>query len=475
MTDTARETTAVDRQATASASYAELIDDLRSTFDRGHTRSLSWRRRQLEALIQMLDENEQEFIDAVISDLGRPQAEAYLAEVAMTKTEVSHMIKNLKSWTKPKRVRLPLTSLPGSAKVIPEPLGVALVIAPWNYPIQLLLIPVAAAIAAGNCVVAKPSELSPTCSAALARLMPKYLDDSAISVAEGAVAETTALLEQRFDHIFFTGSTNVGRIVMQAAAKHLTPVVLELGGKSPVIVTADADLDVAARRIIWGRNMNAGQTCVAPDYVLVESSVRDELVDKMAETIGDFFGDDPKASSSLGRIVNQGHYDRVVSYLEDHGGTLAIGGSHDRDTRYVEPTVIVDPDPDSALMTDEIFGPVLPVLSVEDVDEAIRFVRDRPKPLALYMFSSSDEAVDEVLTRTSSGGVCVNGTVMQLLPQTLPFGGVGASGMGAYHGKAGFDAFSHYKSVLNKPTRPDPSIMYPPYTKLKEKLVRKVM
>lgn len=465
-----------DTHATTSTEpYAQIVEELRATFRRGHTRPVAWRKAQLEAMYRMLVEHEDDFVRALAEDLGRPGLEAYAADLGVVKVEIKHILKHLDGWVKPRKAPLPLTALPGKAMVVPEPLGVVLVIAPWNYPVQLLLNPMAIALAAGNCVVAKPSELAPACSAVLARLIPKYLDDSAVVVVEGAVPETTALLEQRFDHIFFTGSTNVGKVVMAAAAKHLTPVVLELGGKSPTVVAADADLDVAARRIVWGKFLNAGQTCIAPDYVLAETTVRDRLVDKMVEVIGEFFGSDPKQSDSFSRIVNGRHLERLRGHLHSHGGTVATGGDVDESQRYLAPTIIVDPDLDSSIMSEEIFGPLLPVLSVESVDEAIEFVLDRPKPLALYVFSSANETVDRVVGTTSSGGVCVNHVVMHYLPNELPFGGVGPSGMGAYHGKTGFDALSHAKSVLRKPTRPDPKLLYPPYTAMKEKVVKKAM
>lgn len=479
MTDTAR----TDRETASTGSstgsgtpaFGELIGELRASFDHGHTRPLEWRRAQLEGLVRLLDENGGELIAALEQDLGRPEIEAYGADIGATKNEIGYLARHFEKWVRPRRVRLPLASLPGRGRVLRDPLGVALVIAPWNYPIQLLLEPMAAAIAAGNAVVAKPSELAPATSAALARLVPRYVDDAGVTVVEGAVPETTALLEQRFDKIFFTGSTRVGRIVMEAAARHLTPVTLELGGKSPTIVAADANLEIAARRIVWGKHLNAGQTCIAPDYVLVEKSVRDELVDHMVATISGFLGDDPKASPDFARIVNDGHLRRLSGYLENHGGEMVTGGDVDPDQRFVAPTIINDPDPESALMTEEIFGPILPVLAVESLDDAVEFVNDRPRPLALYVFSDSGEAADDVVRRTSSGGVCINHTLMHILPPTLPFGGVGDSGMGNYHGKAGFDAFTHERSVLAKPIRPDPSILYPPYSNLKRKLVERFM
>jgi len=464
-----------DTEAHTSAaveSYGELLTGLRATFASGRTRDMPWRRDQIRGLLAMLSEHESELVAALGQDLGRPVTEAFGADIGVARFHIRHVLKHFEDWAKPSKVFPGLLSLPGSARVVPEPLGVALVISPWNYPIQLLVEPMAAAFAAGNCVVAKPSELSPACTAAMARLLPKYLDCDAMVVIDGGVPETTALLEHQFDHIFFTGSTAVGRVVMTAAAKHLTPVTLELGGKSPTIVAADADLAVAARRIVWGKHLNAGQTCIAPDYVLADASIRDRLVDLMVTELTNFYGADPKSSSDFGRIISPRHHGRLTSLIESAGGTVVVGGTTDPDTRYVAPTIIVDPDLDSKLMTEEIFGPILPVLSVDSIEEAISFVNDRDKPLALYVFTGNDATADRVLDRTSSGGACVNHVLVHILPDGLAFGGVGPSGMGSYHGKSGFDVFSHHKSVVRKPTFPDPKVMYPPYTALKEKLVR---
>ena len=454
--------------------FGELVAGVRAVFATGRTRHMSWRREQLKGLLAMLEQHEDELVAAIQSDLGRPTIEAYTADVGHARLQIRHILKHFEAWAKDTKVFPGMLSMPGKAKVIHEPLGVALVMAPWNYPIQLLVEPIAAAVAAGNCVVAKPSELAPACAAVLARLLPQFLDDEAVVVVEGGVPETTALLEQRFDHIFFTGSTDVGRVVMTAAAKHLTPVTLELGGKSPTIVAGDADLKVAARRVAWGKFLNAGQTCIAPDYVLVESSARDQFVAELTDAITQFYGNDPQSTPDFGRIVNDRHHARLTGLLADAGGTVVCGGTTDADSRYVAPTVIVDPDPASRLMSEEIFGPILPIIEVDSLDAAIAFVNERPKPLALYVFSKSAAAADKVLEHTSSGGACINHTVMHVLPDDLPFGGVGASGMGAYHGKAGFDAFSHHRSVVVKPTRPDPSILFPPYTSFKERLVKRV-
>jgi aldehyde dehydrogenase (NAD+) len=448
---------------------------LRAAFDSGRTRPLEWRQEQLAGLRQMMDEGAEELAEALRQDLGRPSMEAYAADIGHTRAELRHIAKHVKSWMGRTKVRVPLTVAPAKAWVQSEPLGVALIIAPWNYPIQLLVEPLAAALAAGNCVLAKPSELAPACSAALARLLPRYVDDDAVVVVEGGVDETTALLAERWDHIFFTGSTAVGRVVAEAAAKHLTPTVLELGGKSPTYVHASADLEVAARRIAWGKFLNAGQTCIAPDYVLADRSIRDALVDQLAQRIGEFYGPDPQTSASFGRIVNDRHLIRLEGLLKAGAGTVAAGGTVDAAQRYVAPTVTVDPSPDSAVMQEEIFGPILPVLSVDGPEEAKAFITGRPKPLSLYVFAGDDAVIDSVVDGTSSGGVCVNQTLMHLVPPELPFGGVGDSGKGAYHGKAGFDAFSHHKSVLRKPVRPDLKMLYPPYRGAVEKVVRKIL
>lgn len=469
MTDTS---SAPASDATTGPDFGELVAGVRATFDSGRSRPMRWRRRQLEGLLAMTHAGERELVDAIRADLGRPVAEAFSADIGHSRMQIAHVLKHFEKWARPTKVNPGALSRPGSAEIIHEPLGVVLVIAPWNYPLQLLIEPMAAALAAGNCVVAKPSELAPSTAAVMARLIPQHLDNDAVVVVEGGVPETTALLEERFDHIFFTGSTAVGKVVMAAAAKHLTPVTLELGGKSPTIVAADADLAVAAKRIAWGKHLNAGQTCIAPDHVLVEESVKDRFVDLVGDALREFYGDDPKASPDLGRIVNERHHDRLTGLLASAGGTVAIGGDADRDTKYVAPTVVVDPDPDSPLMSEEIFGPILPVVGVGSIDDAIEQVNSRPKPLALYVFSSSTETADRVLEQTSSGGACVNHALVHVVPDHLPFGGVGPSGMGAYHGKAGFDALSHHKTVLRKPTRPDPPMLYPPYGGWKEKLLR---
>ncbi|MGH3494982.1 MAG: aldehyde dehydrogenase family protein, partial [Sciscionella sp.] len=446
------------------------IAALRGVFASGRTRQIEWRQRQLQGIERLLDEGEDDIAAALAQDLGRARAEAWLGDIASTKGEAAFARKHLRNWMKRNKQRLPINQLPGSAWVQYEPLGVVLIIAPWNYPVYLALSPLVAAVAAGNCAVVKPSELTPVTSALLSRLIPQYLDPDAVAVVEGAAETTQQLLSLGFDHALFTGGTAIGRKVMAAAAATLTPVTLELGGKSPVIVTPDADLEVTARRIAWGRLLNSGQTCIAPDYVLVDKSVRQKLVGLIVDTVASF-----RADTTAGmRIVNQRQFDRLTGYLDATKGTIVLGGRHDRDSLTIDPTVIIDPDPAEPAMTEEIFGPILPVLTFDDLDAAIDAVNARDKPLALYVFGDG-AATGRVVAATSSGGVCVNGTVLQLAASDLPFGGVGESGMGVYHGRAGFDTFTHRKAVLARGTRFDPPLLYPPYSRAKRWLMRRLL
>lgn len=444
---------------------------LRETFDSGRTRPLQFRQQQLAALARFIKEREREIQQALRDDLGKPALESSVIEISFVANELAFIRKRLRSWMKPERVPTTLIAQPGRSRIYREPLGVALIIGPWNYPVQLTLAPLMGAIAAGNCAVLKPSELAPATSALLARFIPQYLDRDCVQVVEGGAAEASALLAERFDHIFYTGGCAVGRIVMEAAAKHLTPVTLELGGKSPCIVDEHADIAVAARRILWGKFLNAGQTCVAPDYVLVHEKVESELLSRMKQTVRDFYGDDPRTSSDFARIINPRHYRRLMNLLPGSGEIL-VGGNGTEDERYFAPTILRNVPPDAPVMAEEIFGPILPVLKVKDIDEAIAFVNQRPKPLALYLFTKKRQVRARVLDRTSSGAALVNHTCMHAIVPALPFGGVGSSGMGAYHGRQTFETFSHRKAVLIKPAGLDLPILYPPYSKFKEKCIR---
>ncbi|MFC0437566.1 aldehyde dehydrogenase family protein [Kutzneria buriramensis] len=426
-----------------------VVDRLRAAFRDGRTKPSAWRREQLVALRTMLREQESAFLDALHADLRKNAAEARRTELDFVCNEVDHTLAHLESWIAPEDAPLPDKLLPGRGSVVREPLGLVLVIGPWNYPLQLVLAPLVGALAAGNGVVLKPSELAPETAAAIARFVPRYLDPDGVAVVEGAIPETTALLEQRFDHIFYTGNGVVGRIVMTAAAKHLTPVTLELGGKSPVIVDSDVDLAVVAERIVNGKFLNAGQTCVAPDYVLAVGDTAAKLEPLLAEALHAKFGDDPADSPAYGRIINHRHFDRLSGLLA--GGRVVTGGQTDRDAKYIAPTVLADVQPDAPVMAEEIFGPILPVIAVPDLDAAIAFVTARDKPLALYAFTESDQSKRRILDETSSGAVGFGLPVVHLTAPDLPFGGVGESGMGRYHGKYSIDTFSHLKAVLDKP------------------------
>jgi aldehyde dehydrogenase (NAD+) len=447
-----------------------VVARLRATFHSGRTRPIEWRLGQLEALERMLTEREKDFVAAIHTDLGRNEVDAWAADVAPVVADSQHTRKHLRSWMRPIKAKVPLSVMPGKAWVQYEPLGVAGIIGPWNYPVQLVLGPLVGALAAGNCAVLKPSEHTPTVSATLARLVPQYLDPDAVAVVEGAAAASQELIDQALDHCFFTGGPEIAKAIMAGCAKHLTPVTLELGGKSPVIVADDAAVRVAARRIAWAKILNSGQTCVAPDYVLVDRSVRDQFVDELGRAIELFLRHD----GHMMPLVHERHARRIGQLIEGAGGTVVRGGTVEHEAQRAAMTVIVDPDPSSSLMSEEIFGPVLPVVTVDSFDDAIAHVQQGPKPLAVYLFSSSRAKENRVLSEISNGGTVINHLVFHLLAPELPFGGVGNSGMGAYHGKWGFETFSHRKSVLRKPTRPDPNLLYPPYTKLKERLLRTV-
>jgi aldehyde dehydrogenase (NAD+) len=450
---------------------AQTVEALRLTYDSGVTKPLSWRLAQLAALRRMLTERSAEFEDALLADLAKNPTESQIAEIGFVVGEIAHVVKHLRRWLRPRRVAVPGALLPARASVVREPLGVVLVIAPWNYPVQLLLAPLVGAIAAGNAVLLKPSELAPATSAAMARLIPEYLDPRAVSVVEGGVDETTELLKQRFDHIFYTGNGRVGRIVAAAAAQNLTPVTLELGGKSPVYVDETVDIDAAAQRIAWGKFMNAGQTCVAPDYILAPAAVADRLAVALERAVRALYGDDPATSPDYGRIVNQPHFERLTGFLD--AGTAVTGASSDHASRYLAPTVLKDVPRDAPVMREEIFGPILPIVTVSGLDDAISVITSGDKPLALYVFSESARVRKRILTETSSGAVGFGVPAAHLAVGGLPFGGVGDSGTGAYHGENSLRTFSHEKAVLTKSLKPDTlKLVYPPYTEAKDKFAR---
>jgi aldehyde dehydrogenase (NAD+) len=445
---------------------------LRQTFDSGKTRPIEWRLAQLGEIERAMRDHESDFAEALKKDLGKCRFEAVMTEMSFVEEEAKYARKHLRSWMRHTSVRTPMMAQPGRSYIEPEPKGVVLIIAPWNYPLSMVVAPLVGAVAAGNCAIMKPSEITTHTSAALAAILPRYLDKDAFAVVEGGVPETTELLEQKFDHILYTGNERVAQIVMMAAAKHLTPVTLELGGKSPCIIDKSADIEVAASRIAWGKFINAGQTCVAPDHVLVHRDVATQFIDAITRRIKDFYGEDAAQSPDYCRIASERHAARFAKLLE--GQKIHHGGRVDVASRFVEPTIVLDPPVDSALMTEEIFGPVLPVITVDEMHHAIKFVADRPKPLALYVFTKSKALEDAVLDRISAGSVCINDAVIFMVSPELPFGGVGNSGMGRYTGWYGFETFSHMRPVMKRSFRFDAPIRYPPYTEKKERLMRLV-
>ena len=456
----------------SGSTIVPTVERLRQAFESGRTRPVEWRLAQLQEVARMMRDHEADFGEALRLDLGKSAFEAMLTELSFVEAEAKYAIRHLVTWMRPVRVRTPLMVQPGRSHIQPEPKGVVLIIAPWNYPLSMVMAPLVGAIAAGNCAVMKPSEVTCHTSSALAKILPRYLDPDAFAVVEGGIPETTELLGQRFDHILYTGNERVARIVMSAAAKHLTPVTLELGGKSPCLIDKSADIEVAASRIAWGKFLNAGQTCVAPDHVLVHRDVATPFVDALARRIREFYGDDPAQSPDYCRIASQRHAERFAKLLE--GQKVHVGGRVDVANRFVEPTIVLDPPVDSELMREEIFGPVLPVITVDEMHHAIKFVADRPKPLALYVFTKSKALEEAVLDRLSAGSVCINDAVIFMVSPELPFGGIGNSGMGRYTGWYGFETFSHMKPVMRRSFRFDAPLRYPPYSDRKAKLLKMV-
>lgn len=452
--------------------FEQLVARQRDFFGTQATKPYDFRLKQLQKLSIWMDENEQTVLEALQSDLGKCAYEAYLTELAMVKQELRDAMRHLKGWMKPRRARTAVGQLPGTCRVYSEPYGVTLIMSPWNYPFQLTVAPLIGAVSAGNCAVIKPSAYSAATSALLKRMTGELFEPEYIACVEGGRQENAALLHQRFDYIFFTGSPGVGRLVMEKASAHLTPVSLELGGKSPVIVDETADIALAARRIAWGKWLNAGQTCVAPDYVLVHQRCEEALVEALIQQIRAMYTSAPLANPDYPQIINQRHFERLAGLMQS--GVIAHGGQLDPASRRIAPTLLTDVDWDSPVMQEEIFGPLLPILPYRRLEEALDRIRQRPKPLALYLFTRSKAVEARVLREVSFGGGCVNDTVLHLATSHMPFGGVGESGMGGYHGRYSFETFSHFKSVLKRWAKPDVSLRYAPYDG-KMKLLKKLM
>ena len=446
---------------------------LRESFESGVTLDLRWRQSQLLALERFLIEREKEIAAAVHDDFRKSPAETFLTETGYLRGEIRFALRHLKAWMKPRRISIPLIYQPSTGSCSREPYGVVLIIGAWNYPFNLCLAPLISALAAGNCAVVKPSEHAPHSSALIAEGLEHYLDRSAVRVMEGGVQEAKALLDERFGYIFYTGSYAIGREVMLSAARHLTPLTLELGGKCPCIVEENSDLRVAARRIVWAKFLNAGQTCLAPDYVLVQKNQEPELLRHMQEAIAGFYGDDPRLSPDYPRIVNMDQFKRLEKLLD--GSSVWSGGNFDHAERYIAPTILRGVTPASSVMQSEIFGPLLPVIAYNKLDQALDIIRAGKEPLAVYLFSSDRDVQERVVRHSRSGGVCINDVLFQSAVYRLPFGGIGHSGFGAYHGKAGFETFSFQRSVLHRSLHPDPDLRYPPYNSRKFRLLKRLV
>ena len=449
----------------------EIVESEKHFFRTGVTRGVDFRIDMLKKFRKAIIENDELISAALKADLNKQPFESYMCETGLLLEEINFHIKRLKKWSKTRRVKSGIGQLPGKSYVCPEPYGVVLIMAPWNYPVQLCLMPLVGAISAGNCAVVKPSAYAPESSRVISKLIESAFPTGFVTAVEGGRDANKALLDEPFDYIFFTGSVAVGKTVMEAAAKRLTPVTLELGGKSPIIVDETANLPLAARRIAFGKVLNAGQTCVAPDYLMIEKSVEAPFIEEYKKALADFFPDGDM--SGMVRIINDKHFERVCNIL-DNSGNVVIGGARDAETRFIEPAVLTDVPIDSPVMQQEIFGPVLPVLPYEKLDDCIDFIRSRPKPLALYIFSENKMNQEKVLNSCSFGGGCINDTVIHLASSHMSFGGVGESGMGSYHGKKSFDTFTHYRSVL-KQGKLDVKLRYFPYKSGKEKITRIIL
>lgn len=459
------------QRVTPKEEIPQIVATLRQQFHTGITRSYEFRRQQLKGLLRFLETREAEIEAALKTDLCKCKTEVIGSEIGLVVRDIKIALKNLSRWMKPKKVKTHVLAQPGKTLLYPEPYGVILIISPWNYPILLPLGPIVGALAAGNAVVLKPSELSGATSELLARELPQFIASECLQIITGGPEVATAVLEEKFDYILYVGNPTTAKIVMSAAARDLTPITLELGGKSPCIVDNQTDLMTTARRIAWGKFSNAGQICLAPDYVLVMKSVADEFLRALKTVIHQFYGDHPELSPEYGRIINQRHFTRLINLLPSQE-TIYHGGNYDEATRYIAPTILYPVTPDDPIMQNEIFGPILPVITIESIDEAIQFINARPKPLAVYIFSSNQQVQDTLIRNTSSGTISINFPLLQLASPDMPFGGIGNSGMGVLGGKHTFDTFTHYKGVLKKPIWGDLSLFYPPYTALFNKILR---
>ncbi|KEJ02224.1 aldehyde dehydrogenase [Clostridium botulinum] len=438
-----------------------ILEKQKSFFDKGYTKDINFRIEALKKLKHNIKINENNIFKALKIDLNKSEFETFITEIGIVYDEINGAIKNIKKWSKPKKVKTPITNFLASSYIYNEPYGVALIMSPWNYPFQLIMAPLVGAISAGNCVLLKPSELAIETEKIIVKIIKDTFSDEYIGVITGGIEESTALLKEKFDYIFYTGGINVGKIVMRAAAEHLTPITLELGGKSPCIVDKDANIDLAARRIAWGKFLNAGQTCVAPDYLVVHRNIKEKLISSIENYILEFFGENTFESEDYPRIINERHFKRLEGYLKE--GKIVSGGNTDINNLYIEPTIIEGINFENRIMEEEIFGPIFPVIEFENIDKVIDIVKNNPKPLALYYFSENKEKQEFIIKNISFGGGCINDTIMHLSTSTLPFGGVGSSGIGGYHGRASFDTFSHKKSILKKSDLIDVKIRYAPF------------
>ncbi len=448
-----------------------MVNKQRHFFYTDKTKSLSFRIGNLRKLKQAIKLNEDLILEALAKDLGKSHQEGFITEIGILYHEIDHMIKNLPKWSKPKRVKTPMVHFPAKSYIMREPYGVCLIISPWNYPFQLAISPLIGAIAGGNTAIIKPSEYSVNTTLVIEKIISDYFPEEYIAVIKGGKEETELLLDEQFDYIFFTGSVNVGKSVMEKAAKYLTPVTLELGGKSPCIVCEDADIELAAKRIVFGKLLNAGQTCVAPDYLLVHDKIKNELIKKIITYIDDFY-EDSVNNPTYPKIISEKHFSRLINYLK--GKKVIYGGNINVEELKLAPTLLDDINLDDHLMNEEIFGPILPIIYFNQISEAIDVIRNKPKPLALYLFTSNKNIEKKIIDQISFGGGCINDTILHLSTPYLPFGGVGESGMGAYHGSASFYTFTHAKSIFKKGKHFDISLRYPPYTEKKYRLLKKL-